>query len=746
MLRLLIIIRQRECMNQIKPPFPLKPCSALICLLMLAAPLAMADTEITPASSADKAEASKKADSSVSTKAVVLEQNKAVKKNNTTDLESKKNQPSDNTAFELGEVLVSPGLTSGLSKKLHSRDISSSVDIMNADKIQNQNVLTSYDLFQRMPGVQITQFNQGITTGKLSFRGFNGEGNINGVKLLIDGIPSNTNDGNMPFIDALFPLDIESIEVVRGTNDPRYGLHAIAGNANVSTALGGNYLKGRTSYGSFNTHDIQTGAGYEKNGFTQNYSVSYRSTDGYRDHATSDKKSFSGKWFYAPESKKYKVGLIARWSDAIAQEPGYLTLAQSRANPTQSMPHNASDGGTRDVGQLSGHLDVNLKDNLFWSTKSYANIYNDQRFVRFSQNVRQQERDGNELQYGGTTSLTYSPKIAWLNDFSLETGLDTQLQDNKSTRYTTNNTIRSATTRNQAFDFNVYGGYLTAKIKPFKWLSLTPGFRADRIEGDYTNLLNNKTYAINDYGTIWQPKFGAVITPLEGYSLYGNWGRTFQVAVGTGTYLTNPNPLNVAPSINEGWEVGVKLEPVDWAEGRVAYWKQSATNESSRVLNSANNDSTQIGATDRQGVDVQVKIKPFKPVSLWTAYSIQEAIVTKPPSNPALIGTQISNTPNHIFSGGIDYQVTPKLKSTLWTTGQGSYYTDPANANGKFGDYALLNLDLGYQVNKIVDVQMQFKNLTNTYWEYVWHDGAQTLHSPGDGIAVYGAINAKYDL
>lgn len=280
-------------MNQIKPPFPLNPRSALICLLMLVAPLAMADTEITSDSSADKAEASKKTDSSVSIKAKTTTSTakaEAVKKNNTAVLESKKNQPTDNTAFELGEVFVSPGLTSGLSKKMHSRDISSSVDIMNADKIQNQNVLTSYDLFQRMPGVQITQFNQGITTGKFSFRGFNGEGNINAVKLLIDGIPSNTNDGNMPFIDALFPLDIESIEVVRGTNDPRYGLHAIAGNANVTTALGGNYVKGRASYGSFNTHDIQTGAGYEKNGFSQNYSVSYRATDGYRDHAASDKK------------------------------------------------------------------------------------------------------------------------------------------------------------------------------------------------------------------------------------------------------------------------------------------------------------------------------------------------------------------------------------------------------------------------------------------------------------------------
>ena len=56
-------------MNQIKPPFPLKPCSALICLLMLAAPLAMADTETTSASSADKAEASKKTDSKVTAKA-----------------------------------------------------------------------------------------------------------------------------------------------------------------------------------------------------------------------------------------------------------------------------------------------------------------------------------------------------------------------------------------------------------------------------------------------------------------------------------------------------------------------------------------------------------------------------------------------------------------------------------------------------------------------------------------------------
>jgi len=86
------------------------------------------------------------------------------------------------------------------------------------------------------------------------------------------------------------------------------------------------------------------------------------------------------------------------------------------------------------------------------------------------------------------------------------------------------------------------------------------------------------------------------------------------------------------------------------------------------------------------------------------------------------------------------------LKSSLWTTGQGNYFPDEANKQAQFGEYALLNLDLSYKINKMVELQFQAKNLANTYWEYVWHDGAQTLHSPGDGLAFYGAVNVNYDF
>jgi iron complex outermembrane recepter protein len=657
-----------------------------------------------------------------------------------------------NSVFELGEMVVTAKPT-GL---LDSRDILSSVDIMNADKIGDQNVLTAFDLLHRMPGVQITQFNQGITTGKFSFRAFNGEGNINAVKLLIDGIPSNNNAGDPYFIDSLFPLDIESIETVRGTNDPRYGLHAIAGNANIRTFEGGNYAKGRVSYGSFDTVSVQSGAGYEKNGFTQNYTADYRYTNGYRAHAQSDKNSFSGKWFYSPEDANYKVGLIARYSYADAQEPGYLTFEESRDNPTQSRPHNKTDGGNRELAQLSGHFDFNLTNDLSWSTKSYVNIFNDQRWVTFSAPTaptlsNQQERLNNEVQYGATTSLTWRPKVDFLDDFSTEAGFDIQQQDNKNRRWrgTVDRVRQGDPSRNQDYNFYTYGGYLTTLIQPFKWLKLTPGFRADRVGGDsFKDFGSSPTFGgsgvVNNYGTIWQPKMGAVITPIEGYSLYGNWGRTFQVGVASGTFKANSAP-NSPVSINEGWEIGLKAKPVDWAEGRIAYWEQTATNEISRNL--ATFEATNLGSTARRGADFQVNINPIDPVSVWATYSIQEAIIIKPEfGSAASAGNQVVNTPDYVFSAGLDYQITPELKTSLWTTGQGDYHTDDENKLGQFGEYALLNLDIGYQVNKWVDLQFQAKNLTDTYWEYVWNNGGTTMHSPGDGRAFYGAININYDL
>ena len=154
------------------------------------------------------------------------------------------------TSFSVGEIVVTARGMAGSSD-----NVLTSVDRLGGDVAQDADVDNVFELIGQMPGIQVTDFNQGTTSGKFSLRGFNGEGNINAAKLLIDGIPSNSNDGNMPYIDIVFPLNIETIEVVRGTSDPRYGLHAIAGSANIVTRSGGTYLDARGSVGSYDTYE-----------------------------------------------------------------------------------------------------------------------------------------------------------------------------------------------------------------------------------------------------------------------------------------------------------------------------------------------------------------------------------------------------------------------------------------------------------------------------------------------------------
>ncbi|MEG8024507.1 Plug domain-containing protein [Sphingomonas aurantiaca] len=115
------------------------------------------------------------------------------------------------TRFVIGEVVVT-----ARSMARSTETILTSVDMLGGDIAQRQSVDNAWELFARLPGVVLTDFNQGTTSGRFSIRGFNGEGEINAVKLMIDGIPSNDNAGGMTGIDMISPLDVAGIELVRG--------------------------------------------------------------------------------------------------------------------------------------------------------------------------------------------------------------------------------------------------------------------------------------------------------------------------------------------------------------------------------------------------------------------------------------------------------------------------------------------------------------------------------------------------
>lgn len=456
----------------------------------------------------------------------------------------------------------------------------------------------------------------------------------------------------------------------------------------------------------------------------------------------------SGKWFYTPDDDSYRIGLIARHYETEAQEPGYLREDDARHHPEMTNSFNATDKGTRRMNQVSLHFDTDLADNLAWSAKTYVNTFDDRRWTQYWSTSAQQERDAYETQYGALTSVTWRPQVSWLYDFALEGGADVQQQQNKSERYRTRDRTRLATTRDQQFDFDTYGAYVQAEIKPFESLKIVPAYRVDKIQGDFTNEMTGTDYDINDYGLIKQPKISVVYSPWDVASFYANWGRTFQVGTGAAAYKIPPRDTDLAPSINEGWETGIKFTPDDWVDGRVAYWQQEASGEVSRRLNDPSGESDNVGETRRWGYDLQMNLYPNERTNIWMAYSWQYSKILQPSATlPNSKGQEIDHIPHHLYNAGISYDATPALHLTAWMNGQTNYYLERENKKGTYGGYVLMNLGATYKVTRSVSVDLQLKNLTNRYYEYAWYDpdGAQaSLHSPGDGRALYTGVTLDF--
>lgn len=642
-----------------------------------------------------------------------------------------------NTSIGVGgaDIVVTAG-----SMARSTANVLSSVDVLSGETAQRQNVDNSWELFARLPGVVLTDFNQGTTSGRFSIRGFNGEGEINAVKLLIDGVPSNDNAGRMDFIDMVSPLDIATIELVRGTADPRWGLHAVAGSANIVMRRGGTYLDARAGAGAFGTYDGQLSAGVETGRLSQNYLLGYRRTGGFRDHADLDRLNLAGKWFY--DAGPATLGLTVRHSRAEAEEPGYLTDADAYADRRRSYAVSETDGGTRELSQYALHLEADLSARLSLTAAAYANGLRDDRFVRFSADVPQQRRRTDERQYGVVTGLHWHA-ADWL---MAEAGGDVQWQHNRSQRWITDRRIISAATRDQDFDLTVGGAYVQAVVTPLRWLTVTPAWRIDRVGGDFTNLLNGADARVNDYGSISQPKLSVAVTPLTGITAYANYGRTFQIGAGSGSYLVPPRVRDVSASINEGFEGGIKVAQGRWLSARAALWQQTASGELRRRLNDPAGEFDNLGQTRRRGFDLEANVQPVAGLSLWGSWSHQKAVIrVADPDAPLTAGNEIDHVPRNVYTAGIEWSpATQRWRASLWGNGQSAYELNTANDQGRFGGFFQITAELAYRLTDAIELSAQVRNLGNDHYEYVWFDGTQRLHAPADPRSLFGAIRTRF--
>lgn len=649
----------------------------------------------------------------------------------------------DKVYMKIGDVTVT-----GKAKFLASADAPASVDVIGANQIEMENVDSSMELMKKVPGAYFGDWNQGALTSSFSLRGYD----INTtapVSLTIDGIPAFYSSINSIDLAPIFPLEIDHIEILKGSYDPRYGINNIAGSMDVYTKRGGNYKKARLFTGSYDTYDGQIAMGIEEDNFSQNYFAGIRTTDGYREHSEMEKGAFSGKWFHSLNDYKGEIGGIVRYFKITGDAPGYLTREDADNNPTSAAAYARSDGSEQENKQASLHFEYAFGDYLYWSMKTYAQQLEWQKFSRWSLTGNQKEINIDDKQYGAVSTLTFERHYQSIQRLKIDWGMDYQYGQSTEQRWLTEDRIRQGSeTRYFDYDMQYWGSFVQVDSDIRDWLRIFAALRVDCFDGELTNRLTDTTSDMLDMDFVWQPKVGTVITPFQGYNFYANYGRTFQLPGVPDRYgqdySGNLKSMDLTESKNDGWEIGIKASPVEWLSVRADVWQLVATDEV-RKKTDGSGDKINVGKTTRDGWDVSFSVRPHKWISMWGSYSQVNAVYTDPGEAMSYLkGKDIELIPTYTGKLGVDFEHPMGLASSFWLETQGDYYVldDTTNENQTVGDYSIFNFKMSYKLKALAKklqnttLGFEIKNVFDKdYYTYVWNldDGFQ----PGGGRSFY---------
>ena len=190
------------------------------------------------------------------------------------------------------------------------------------------------DALRNFGGVQLQDMVGNGSQVALGMRGFGMNASSNTL-LLINGIPVTNPDMAAPDLNAIPIHEIESIEVIAGSESVLYGDQAVGGVINIHTKQkSAEKIAASCSAGSYNFYGCYAFLG-KQIGVTNFFiTTANKHTDNYRDHNDDDQNSMMGNILYPYPNGQFRFNYKIANDDM--QYPGALTAAQVRQDREQS--------------------------------------------------------------------------------------------------------------------------------------------------------------------------------------------------------------------------------------------------------------------------------------------------------------------------------------------------------------------------------------------------------------------------
>lgn len=194
------------------------------------------------------------------------------------------------------------------------------------------------ELLFAQPGVVVQDRQNYAQDLQIAVRGFGTRSTfgVRGVRILVDGIPATSPDGQGQAATAQL-ASAARIDVLRGPLAQQYGNSAggvvqvftrdpkPGGGASASVSAGAYGLRAEDA--SFDFGDRVLGGLLD---------ISHMQTDGWREHSAAERTQLNGKLVARPSGDTTVTALINLFNQPRAQDPLGLTAAQLKANPRQS--------------------------------------------------------------------------------------------------------------------------------------------------------------------------------------------------------------------------------------------------------------------------------------------------------------------------------------------------------------------------------------------------------------------------
>ncbi len=215
-----------------------------------------------------------------------------------------------------------------------------SVTLVDGDELRGRNVTNLADVLRYVPGVW-SESVSGSDEIFFSSRGSNLDAtnyDMNGIKLLQDGLPVTTADGNN-HNRVLDPSSARYATIAHGANALTYGASTLGGAIDFTspTARNSDPLSLFVSGGSHGQLNGQMTGGYAGEKSDALATVQSRDWEGYREHSEQSSTGiFANAGWKWSESVTTRLFITALDSDA--KLPGALTRAEADENPDQASP------------------------------------------------------------------------------------------------------------------------------------------------------------------------------------------------------------------------------------------------------------------------------------------------------------------------------------------------------------------------------------------------------------------------